>query len=73
MPPVLSSPPDPNDPAYQKLERKINLMLHVSLFGAVNSTLWFFTQFWHWSWLPGLTTIWGTVLLTHTLWVISKA
>lgn len=72
MPPRLSTPPDPQDPAYQRLERKINLMLHVALFASINSTLWFLTQFWQWAWLGLFTASWGTVLLTHTLWVVSK-
>ncbi|MCA1903552.1 MAG: hypothetical protein CV045_10010 [Cyanobacteria bacterium M5B4] len=74
MPPRLSTPPDPQDPAYQSLERKINLMFHGALFAAVNSGLWFFDQFLsrQWFWLPLFSTVWGTILLTHALWVISK-
>ena len=40
MPLVITRPPDPNDPDYQKLEQLINLAVHTAAFAAFNSGLW---------------------------------
>ncbi|MCS6960615.1 MAG: 2TM domain-containing protein [Pseudanabaenaceae cyanobacterium SKYGB_i_bin29] len=74
MPPSLPYPPHPDDPGYQRLERRVNFLLHLMVFAAVNSGLWFFVLLQRSDWLGWrwLTISWATVLLSHALWVLSK-
>ena len=74
MPLVITRPPDPEDPDYQKLEQLINLVVHGAAFAAFNSGLWvwhglkpgFFPQ------LPWLTGLWAVVFLVHVGWVVAR-
>lgn len=74
MPLVITRPPDPEDPDYQKLEQLINLVVHGAAFAAFNSGLWvwhglkpgFFPQ------LPLLTGLWAVVFLVHVGWVVAR-
>ncbi|MDX1976476.1 MAG: hypothetical protein SFT94_02275 [Pseudanabaenaceae cyanobacterium bins.68] len=71
MAPRLSRPPNPQDPAYQRLENRINFGLHCAAFAAVNSSMWFFkTMLAISSPLPILlTSLWLSTLVGHGLWV----
>ena len=42
MPPRWPRQPDRNDPAYRKLDDRMNFAIHVALFAVTNSGLWFF-------------------------------
>ena len=74
MPLVITRPPDPEDPDYQKLEQLINLAVHTAAFAAFNSGLWvwhglkpgFFVQ------LPWLTGLWAVALSVHVVWVLAR-
>jgi hypothetical protein len=74
MPPKLSRPPDPNDPEYQSLERRINFALHVGIFAASNSFIWFVRSitYANWEWTLWLTSGWIVLLVGHGSWLISK-
>jgi|GEM_PF-163509 len=58
--------PDPADPRYRDLERRVNLALHGAVYAAVNSGLWFTQMLRHpWSY-PGLfSLVWLLALLAH--------
>ncbi len=72
MPLRLSKPPDPNDPEYQSLERRVNLALHIGIYGAVVSGAWFvyFATYAHWTWLADASWWWLAVLGLHSAWVL---
>ncbi|NJL85562.1 MAG: 2TM domain-containing protein [Leptolyngbyaceae cyanobacterium SM1_1_3] len=76
MPPRWPRKPDrANDPAYRKLEDRINFAVHVAAFAAVNSGLWFFHQvnpLWV-PWVLWVTVIWGGGLLAHAAYIFSIA
>lgn len=74
MAPRLSRPPNPQDPAYQRLENRINFGLHCAAFAAVNSSMWFLIRLLSLeSTLPTLFTgIWFSILVGHGLWVGGK-
>ncbi|MDX2099096.1 MAG: 2TM domain-containing protein [Leptolyngbyaceae cyanobacterium bins.59] len=42
MPPRWPRQPDRNDPAYRRLDDRMNFAVHVAVFAACNSGLWFF-------------------------------
>lgn len=75
MPPRWPRKPDRNDPAYRKLDDRMNFAVHVALFAVSNSGLWFFHNFLksHWEWLPWLTISWAVVLLTHLIYISAIA
>lgn len=75
MPPRWPRKPDRiNDPAFRRLEDRINFAVHVAAFTAFNSGLWFFQILWDkWSHLPVVTGIWGVALLAHGLYVFAIA
>ena len=74
MPLVITRPPDPEDPDYQKLEQLINLAVHTAASAAFNSGLWvwhglktsFFPQ------LPWLTGVRAVDLAVHVVWVLVR-
>ena len=41
MPPRWPRKPDRNDPEYRRLDDRMNFAIHVGLFSATNSGLWF--------------------------------
>ena len=45
MPPRWPREPDRRDPAFRKLEDRINFAFHVALFACINSGSWFFRFF----------------------------
>lgn len=75
MPPRWPREPDRNDPAFRNLEDKINFAVHVALFSAVNSGLWFFQTLFHAQWqpLPWVTIAWLLGLVSHALYVFAIA
>lgn len=71
MPPRWPRKPDPNDPAYRRLENRINFALHIALFSAVNSGLWFFQQLRHpFENLSTVTLLWLAGLGLHAVFVL---
>ncbi len=73
MPPKWPRKPDRADPAYRKLEDRINFAVHVAAFTAFNSGLWFFHEFMPGSllWLPKFTLPWLGLLVAHGVWVFA--
>lgn len=74
MPLSLSKPPDPRDPEYQRLERRVNFALHVGIFAATVSGMWFVRSVLYadWDWTTQVTGIWALLLLGHAIWVFTK-
>ena len=75
MPPRWPRKPDRQDPDYRRLDDRINFALHVAVFLACNSGLWFVHNLKQadWSWLVWLTGIWGAILLFHLIYLIAIA
>ncbi|MEC4819840.1 MAG: 2TM domain-containing protein [Scytonema sp. PMC 1069.18] len=75
MPPRWPRKPDRNDPAYRKLDDRMNFAVHVAIFAVCNSGLWFFHNLNHttWEWLPWLTSAWVVVLLVHLIYILAIA
>lgn len=71
MPPRWPRQPTRKDPAYRKLEDRINFAVHVALFALINSGIWFFKQLYHadWQWASWVTLIWLTALLLHFIYI----
>ncbi|MBF2013662.1 MAG: Pr2TM family membrane protein [Richelia sp. RM2_1_2] len=72
MPPRWPRKPDrKNDPAYRKLDDRMNFAVHVAIFALFNSGLWFFHNFLlaSWEWLPILTLSWLFILLSHLIYI----
>ncbi|WP_346292482.1 2TM domain-containing protein [Sphaerothrix gracilis] len=76
MPPRWPREPDrENDPAYRKLDDRMNFAVHVAAFAAVNSGLWFFHQvnpLWV-PWVQWVTAVWGIGLLAHAAYIFAIA
>jgi hypothetical protein len=75
MPPRWPREPDRKDPAYRKLDDRMNFAVHVAIFAAINSGLWFFHNFNSatWEWLPWVTGGWSVVLLGHLIYISAIA
>ncbi len=75
MPPRWPRKPDPSDPAYRRLEDRINFAVHAAAFAATNSGVWFFKLFLEqaWSWPVYLTGAWGLGLLAHGVYIFKIA
>ena len=75
MPPRWPRKPDRKDPAYRRLDDRMNFAIHVALFAACNSGLWFVHNIKNanWSWIVWLTGIWVLVLLIHLIYIIAIA
>lgn len=75
MPPRWPRQPDRHDPAYRRLEDRMNFAVHVAAFGACNSTLWFFqlVQTEAWPWILWLTGGWAAILLAHGAYIFAVA
>jgi hypothetical protein len=75
MPPRWPRKPDRRDPAYRRLEDRMNFALHVAIFAATNSGLWFAHQI-HTGWVPwvGLfTPLWLAGLAGHGIYIFAIA
>jgi integral membrane sensor domain MASE1 len=75
MPPRWPRKPDRKDPAYRRLDDRMNFAVHVAVFAAINSGLWFVQtlKLTSWSWLIWLTGIWVGILLLHFIYIIAIA
>jgi hypothetical protein len=75
MPPRWPREPDRNDPAYRKLDDRMNFAVHVALFAACNSGLWFFRIFLdaNWFWTTWVTGVWLAALFAHGVYIFAIA
>ncbi len=82
MPPRWPRKPDRADPDYRRLDDRMNFAVHVALFAATNSGLWFFRTLGSTSELgvpggltvtPTITGVWGLLLAAHALYVFAIA
>jgi hypothetical protein len=75
MPPRWPREPDRKDPAYRRLDDRMNFAFHVAVFAAINSGLWFVYTFksTNWSWLTWVTLIWAGILLLHLIYIVAIA
>lgn len=75
MPPRWPRKPDRRDPAYRRLDDRMNFALHVATFSAINSGLWFFNtlQPGVFLWARWSALIWTVVLLAHLVYVFAIA
>ena len=75
MPPRWPRQPDRRDPDYRRLADRMNFAVHVGIFAAINSGMWFFRtlQDQTWPWTLWLTSAWLTVLVAHGLYIFAIA
>jgi len=75
MPPRWPREPDRKDPAYRKLDDRMNFAVHAVFAALCNSGLWFFHNLrsTDWNWLPWVTASWITVLLVHLIYISAIA
>ncbi|MEB3249012.1 MAG: hypothetical protein ACKOX2_01080 [Microcystaceae cyanobacterium] len=72
MPPRWPRQPDRADPDYRRLDDRMNFAVHVAVFLASNSGLWFVHQLRQcdWPWLLPLSGIWLGALVLHLLYIL---
>ena len=75
MPPRWPRKPDRRDPAYRRLDDRMNFALHVAIFSAINSGLWFFNTLQPGSlpWERWVAGIWAVGLLFHLVFIFAIA
>ena len=75
MPPRWPRKPDRNDSAYRKLDDRMNFAIHVAIFAASNSGMWFFDilQNAQWPWATWVTGGWALVLVAHAVYIFAIA
>lgn len=75
MPPRWPRKPDRNDPAFRKLDDRMNFATHVAIFAASNSGLWFFDILKNaeWPWAKWVTGGWALVLVAHAVYIFAIA
>lgn len=75
MPPRWPRQPTRKDPAYRKLEDRMNFAVHVAVFTLINSGSWFFKELnnANWTWTVWLTLSWLTVLVLHFVYISAIA
>lgn len=75
MPPRWPRKPDRRDPDYRKLDDRMNFAVHVAIFAAVNSGIWFFRTLYHadWRWAYLITGVWGGILVGHAIVIFAIA
>ena len=75
MPPRWPRKPDRNDPEYRRLDDRMNFAIHVGLFSASNSGLWFVhnLQKADWPWAVSVTGWWALLVLTHAIYIFAIA
>lgn len=82
MPPRWPRKPDRADPAYRRLDDRMNFATHVAIFAAINSGLWFFRVLGTTSELqvpgglaitPLITEIWASLLVAHAVFIFAIA
>lgn len=71
MPPRWPRKPDRNDPEFRKLDDRMNFAVHVGMFAASNSGLWFFHNLTAatWPWAVWVTGGWVSLLLIHGVYI----
>ncbi|WP_008314635.1 2TM domain-containing protein [Leptolyngbya sp. PCC 6406] len=75
MPPRWPRKPDRRDPAYRRLEDRLNFALHVAFFAAINSGLWFAHQL-NADWVPWVSFVtfpWLALLAVHGGYIFAIA
>ena len=72
--PKLLKPPDPNDPEYQTLELRVNFYLHLAIYSACMTCMWFIQSITEkvWIWSIWVAVIWGIGIIGHSIWVLFK-
>ncbi|GAB4374304.1 MAG: hypothetical protein Kow00121_18570 [Elainellaceae cyanobacterium] len=75
MPPRWPRQPTRQDPSYRKLDDRMNFALHVAIFAAINSGIWFVRtlQAASWSWTGWVTGTWALALVTHAVFIFAIA
>jgi hypothetical protein len=75
MPPRWPREPDRRDPAYRKLDDRMNFAFHVALSLAINSGLWFVHNFKSadWPWLLWFSGTWALLLIAHLIYILAIA
>ncbi len=75
MPPKWPRQPTRRDPAYRKLEDRINFAVHVAAFLFVNSGCWFAARVRQaeWPWLLWLTLGSAVLLVGHFIYIAAIA
>lgn len=75
MPPRWPRKPDRNDPEYRRLDDRMNFAIHVGLFAAFNSGLWFVhnIKMAVWPWAKWITLIWAIIILVHMIYIFAIA
>jgi len=75
MPPRWPRKPDRNDPAFRRLDDRMNFATHVAIFAAINSGVWFtrLLQSYDWGWTIWLTGLWFAGLVAHGIYVFAIA
>ncbi len=75
MPPRWPRKPDRNDPEYRRLDDRMNWALHIAIYIALNSGLWFVHQIKPGS-LLGLSWLslgWLVALIIHGIFILAIA
>jgi hypothetical protein len=75
MPPRWPRKPDRADPDYRKLDDRMNFAIHVAVFAASNSGVWFVHNLKAatWSWIIWFTGVWAVILLLHLIYITAIA
>ena len=75
MPPRWPRQPDRSDPEYRRLDDRMNFAVHVGIFAAINSGLWFLCLLLQesWFWTPWVTGGWLAVVVGHALYIFAIA
>ena len=75
MPPRWPRKPDRRDPDYRRLDDRMNFAVHVFVFAACNSGLWFLRniQYAQWSWVYWFTGVWALLLVGHAVYLFAIA
>lgn len=83
MPPRWSRKPDRADADYRLLDDRMNFAVHVAVFAALNSGLWFFRLLGEkifetdvpgrTSYAPWITSIWALILVAHAVFIFAIA
>ncbi len=75
MPPRWPRQPDRNDPAYRRLDDRMNFAVHVAIFALLNSGLWFLREVQQagWPWAKWVTAGWLLILLAHLIYISAIA
>ena len=75
MPPRWPRKPDRNDPEYRRLDDRINFALHIAIYTALNSGMWFVHQIKPNSllWLNWFSLGWLLLIVLHGMFIFAIA